>query len=117
MIGEGVSCKWGGQRHVHRQARMAGTQQIKDYDENHRERQMQRQRRRQSQKQGQSQRQKCVHTDQAGRFLVLDHDFLNSVHPLSDHLTSKYGVQEADVPYQCKYEKFLLNQDQPSDHT
>ena len=61
----------------------------------------------------------CARADRAGRYLSLNNamHLSNSpikcdkaiilitcfnMHSLSDHLSSKHGVQEEDVPHQCK---------------
>ena len=62
----------------------------------------------------------CAQADRAGRYLSLNNamHLSNSpikcdkaiilikcfnMHSLSDHLSSKHGVQEEDVPHQCKF--------------
>ena len=66
----------------------------------------------------------CARADRAGRYLSLNNatHLSNSpikcdkaiilikcfnMHSLSDHLSSKHGVQEEDVPHQCKFCSFL----------
>ena len=66
----------------------------------------------------------CAQADRAGRYLSLNNamHLSNSpikcdkaiilikcfnMHSLSDHLSSKHGVQEEDVPHQCKFSSVL----------